>query len=367
MRNTLRRHWWWAPIGAVIILLTLSIGRTLRAPSPALARPVDAERARRTVQPGSGEDLRAGRLEDSRLVVGNGVVEPRGEVVRVAGAVSGRIAAIGVKEGEQVAAGQVLARLDDGAERADLAAAEAEEAISLAELDRVRRGNRSEERASGRAAAEQALARSSLSRGIYERTSRLHQAGTVPLAELDRARHSAEADEQAARQASAERDRILNGARSEERRAAAARLSGARARLESARVRLAQRRIIAPIAGEVLRVNHRAGEFYRPGEGGPIVELGDTRILRVRMEVDERDLGRVQAGARASIDAPAYPSRRFSASVAELGRRMGRKQIVTGDATERSDVKVLEVLLELEAGAPLVVGQRVTAYISPSR
>jgi len=367
MRNILRRHWWWAPIGAVIVFLALSMGRTLRAPSPALARPADAERARRTVQPGSGEDLRTSRLEGSRLVVGNGVVEPRGEVVRVAGAVPGLITAISVKEGERVVAGQLLAQLDDGAEHADMAAAEADEALALAELDRVRRGSRSEERASGRAAAERALARAALSRGVYERTVRLHRAGTIANAELDRARHSAEADEQAARQASAERDRILNGARLEDRRAAAARLSGARARLASARVRLAQRRVVAPIAGEVLRVNHRAGEFYRPGEGGPIVELGDTRTLRVRMEVDERDLGRVRAGAHASIDAPAYPSRRFSARVAELGRSMGRKQIVTGDATERTDVKVLEVLLELEGEAPLVVGQRVIAYVSPSR
>lgn len=367
MRSILRRHWWWAPIGAVIVLFTSSIGRTLSAPSPALARPGDAERARRIVQPSSGEDPRTARLDVNRLVVGNGVVEPRGEVVRVAGAVPGRIAVIRVREGERVEAGQPLAQLDDRAERADLEAAEAEEAIALAELDRVRRGSRSEERASARAAVERALARASLSRGVHERAVRLHRSGTVAAAELDRARHSAEADAQAARQASAELDRVLNGARSEDRRATAARLSGARARLARARVQLAERRIVAPSAGEVLRVNHRAGEFYRPGEGGPIVELGDTRVLRVRMEVDERDVGRVQVGARASIDAPAYPSKRFPARVAELGRRMGRKQIVTGDATERTDVKVLEVLLELEAGAPLVVGQRVIAYVSPSR
>jgi hypothetical protein len=44
---------------------------------------------------------------------------------------------------------------------------------------------------------------------------------------------------------------------------------------------------------------------------------------------------------------------------------MGPKQIATGDPSERLDVNVLEVLLELEPGAPLVVGQRVIAYVEP--
>jgi hypothetical protein len=129
---------------------------------------------------------------------------------------------------------------------------------------------------------------------------------------------------------------------------------------------LARRRIVAPAAGEVLRVNHRPGEYYLPSSSGPVVELGDTRTLRVRMEVDERDIGRVSVGTDASVEAPAFPSRRFPASVVRLGRRMGRKQIVTTDPGERRDVNVLEVLLELEPGAPLVVGQRVIAYVKPA-
>jgi hypothetical protein len=45
---------------------------------------------------------------------------------------------------------------------------------------------------------------------------------------------------------------------------------------------------------------------------------------------------------------------------------MGRKQIETSEPGDRIDVNVLEVLLELEGGAPLLVGQRVTAYLAPA-
>jgi multidrug resistance efflux pump len=368
MRRIIRRHWWWLPLAAVIAFFALNITRTVRAPSPALARASDGDRARRTEIPTSGEDRRWPRRAADGLVVGNGAVEPRGEVIRVAGSAPGLIAAVLVQEGDRVEAGQVLARLDDGAERAGVAAAEAQLEATRAALSKVRRGSRVEERAAARAAAASAAARAALSRGVHQRTLAVHRSarGAVAVDQLERTRARAQADREAARQAAAQRDRVLNGARREDRRAARARLKSALARLELARVMLARRQIAAPAAGEVLRVNHRAGEYYVPGEGGPIVELGDTRSLRVRMEVDERDLGRVVTGAAASVEAPAYPGRRFEARVVQLGRSMGRKQVVTGDPGERRDVQVLEVLLRLEEGAPLVVGQRVVAYVTPA-
>ncbi len=365
--RTARRsgRWWWLLLGAVLLLFLVSIVRTVRSPSPALARAADVAHARRSVAPRSGEDLRGPQPPAGRMVSGNGVVEPEGEVVRVAGAAPGRLLRLPVRAGDRVSAGQLMAQLEDAAERADLTAAEAELSLSRAEADRVRLGSREEERRAARAAAQRAASQAALSRGIFERTRRLHGTATVSLDQLERARRAAEADEQAHRQAEAERDRVLGGARAEERRAAEARVAAARARLERARVLVAQRRVVAPRDGEVLRVSYREGEHYTPGEGQPILELGDTRRLRVRMEVDERDLGRLVLGAKGYLEAPAYPARRFGVTVVELGRRMGRKQIATGDLSERSDVKVLEVLLAVEAGAPLVVGQRVIAFVSP--
>jgi HlyD family secretion protein len=81
------------------------------------------------------------------------------------------------------------------------------------------------------------------------------------------------------------------------------------------------------------------------------------------MDVDERDIGRVELGATAIVRAIAFPNHDFRARVVEIGRRMGRKNVRTDDPTERNDTKILEVVLALDAPEGLVVGQRVTSLV----
>jgi HlyD family secretion protein len=49
--------------------------------------------------------------------------------------------------------------------------------------------------------------------------------------------------------------------------------------------------------------------------------------------------------------------------VAEIGRRMGRKNVRTDDPTERLDTKILEVVIDLDDTTKLVPGLRLTSYI----
>lgn len=88
---------------------------------------------------------------------------------------------------------------------------------------------------------------------------------------------------------------------------------------------------------------------------------------RVRAEIDERDVGAVAPGQRASVTAEAFQERRYAARVAFVGLRFGRKQLASDDPAERTDTRVLEALLDLEADAPLIAGQRVDVLIDPSK
>ena len=67
--------------------------------------------------------------------------------------------------------------------------------------------------------------------------------------------------------------------------------------------------------------------------------MGDTQRLRVRMDVDERDVARVRPGAAAYVMADAFGEERFTGRVAEIGRRFGRKNIRTDDPVDRNDTK----------------------------
>jgi hypothetical protein len=82
------------------------------------------------------------------------------------------------------------------------------------------------------------------------------------------------------------------------------------------------------------------------------------------MDVDERDIAKVRAGARAWVTADAFPSARIVGKVAEIGRRMGRKNVRTDEPTERIDTKILEVVIDLDEPGQLVPGLRVMSYVT---
>ena len=299
-------------------------------------------------------------------VAGEGIVEPADREVKVAGQVPGRIARILVKEGDGVEAGAPLAELENGVQRASLAAAEGDLDSAKADLLRTSHGLRREDVDATVADTEAARARATLSRDALARTEKLAQGGASTPDELDRARRQAEADQRTLESQEAKKRAALAGSRSEDIAQARAKLLGSAARRDEAQAELEQLTIRAPISGEILMLKFRAGEYYTPG-GDTLAIMGDMRVLRVRMDVDERDIARVALGASAFATANAFPGRRFRGKVVEIGKRMGRKNVRTDDPTERIDTKILEVVFQLDDSQGLVPGVRVTGYIEPQR
>ena len=107
----------------------------------------------------------------------------------------------------------------------------------------------------------------------------------------------------------------------------------------------------------------RVGEYETPGQSEPILVLGDTSKLRARMDVDERDIDKVKLGSTAYVVVDAFPGKRFTGKVAEIGRRMGRNNVRTDEPTERLDTKILEVVVDLDEPKGLVPGLRLTAFV----
>ncbi len=142
-----------------------------------------------------------------------------------------------------------------------------------------------------------------------------------------------------------------------------ARYLAAQARRDQAKAQLDRLTVLAPIAGEILRVKYRAGEYYNPAGSEPLITMGDTSKLRVRMDLDEREVGRVKLGAAAYVTADAFPDVRFAGRVAEIGRRMGRKNVRSDDPVERIDTKILEVMIDIDDSSRLIPGLRVMSYV----
>lgn len=104
-------------------------------------------------------------------------------------------------------------------------------------------------------------------------------------------------------------DRLLAGAASSDVIAAKAQVDAAQATVNSLS-------IIAPFDGEVLSVDHRAGDVVNTGELS--VNIADMNHLCVEAQVDESDVANVKAGQQAEVTLDAMPGVTLSGSVASV-------------------------------------------------
>lgn len=354
-----------------IALFTLTLGtcgfqmvRTAQAGPLTVPIQKDVLKADREAQSRvGGADEKQPLPEKGALIGGNGIVEPAQRETKVAAQVTALVKQVLVKEGQQVKQGDVLVQLENGVELAQLQSAEAEAVAERANLARTLKGLRVEDRDAVNADAQAARARAELSASVAARTEQLAKSGAATPDELERARRQAQQDGAALKANEARLRAAEAGSRGEDIAFARARVLGAEARVVQAKAQVDRLAIRAPLDGEVLQVKVREGELYSFQGSDPLVVMGDTRTLRVRMDVDERDVSRVQLGAAAWVTADAFGAQKFTGKVVEVGRRFGRKNVRTDDPVERNDTKILEVVIQLDSNERLVPGQRVNSFI----
>jgi HlyD family secretion protein len=302
--------------------------------------------------------------ENNLLIAAPGRVEPISEEIKIGSSLSGKLKAVLVNEGDKVQRGQVIAILINDDYQAQVDSAEAELNEREAELRRVINGARSQERREARSAVEEAEAVLKNSKVELERRESLFKTGDIAREEVDRSeREYRTAD--ARHQAAIHRQSLIEAsAREEDRARAEASVERARAQLDEIRARLAKTYIRSPITGLVLRKHLKDGETVSDSPDMPIVTLADTSTLRVRLDIDERDVGKIRLDQRVYVTADAYGDKKFWGRITRIGQILGRKNIRTDEPTERIDTKILETLIDLDDGHELHLGLRVDAYIS---
>lgn len=212
----------------------------------------------------------------------------------VAAPTAGRLLRIALEEGDPVAAGAVVARIEPAPlGPRDLAAAQA----------RLEAAQASESAAAARVElAEAALAQAQRDAA---RAERLHRAGTLS----DDAREQARLAETSAAREHEEARYAADAARHEVEAARALLIaagggtaasgdgSGAGVRCAGDTPCVAAR---APVAGEVLRVLEESERIVAPGT--PLVEIGDPHALEIVSDLLSRDAVRVSPGDRVRIE-----------------------------------------------------------------
>jgi multidrug resistance efflux pump len=279
---------------------------------------------------------------------------------------NGKLKSVLVEEGSRVRQGQIVAVLENGDYRARVAFGQALLSQREAELRRVINGATEQERSKVRAEMEEAEAVLKNSQLILERRQILYQRGAFAREAADLAERDYQVSK-ARYEAAAERySQITDKAREEDLSQAQANVRLAQAQLDESRVRLEKTSIRSPITGTVLRQHLKAGETAAASPDMPIVTIANLGTLRVRVDVDETDIGKVRLGLRSYVQADAYGDTKFWGRVVRISQVLGKKNFRTDEPTERVDTKILETLVELDDHNKLPPGLRVNVFILSS-
>jgi len=299
------------------------------------------------------------------VIAGAGRVEPSSENIKLGSELNGKLKGVYVEEGDMVHRGQVLAELENADYRAQVESAAAEVKQKEAELRKVINGARQQERREALSSVDEAEAVMNHAGLQMDRYRELFASGVVSHEEADNYAKEYDVAKAHYEELVHHRDLVDAEAREEDRAMAQANLQLAQAGLDQARALLEKTYIRSPIDATVLRKHHRQGESVSNSTSAPdpIFTIGDKRALRVRVDVDEEDVGKLSLGQSAYVIADAYGNCRFLGHVVQIGQQLGRKNVRTDEPTERVDMKILETLIALDNGTELPVGLRVNAYI----
>jgi len=362
-----KRSPWRIVLPALILLVFLGVlGTSLRGVFET-RKPVSLVRPRPLVHAAGGAPSTA---QPRILLQAAGWVEPDPFPIEVAALTPGVVREVLVLEAERVEAGQVIARLIDADAKLALAAAEAELLAAQAELDAASRAATIEatrfERAlevtegertlaadvegaksdvlEGEADMRRAEAQLRVERDELALQKELEANGaTAPRvlelaqarvdaaqAELDVSRAStdsarAQVQSLGAKYARARTElelRLNDSLALSNAEAAHARarseLAKAQVARDQAQLRLSRTEVVAPAAGIVLERRAVPGSRLDEGADALVCTLFDPAQLRVRVDVPQGDIARLQVGARAEVASDSRPGKPYAGRIVRL-------------------------------------------------
>lgn len=223
---------------------------------------------------------------------------------RVSSKVPGRILEIRVKEGDYVNVGDTLAILDAPEVRAKMTQAQSAENAAAAMDEMANNGARQEQVRGAFAVLQQAKAGLEIAQKSYNRVQRLYDEGVMTAQKRDEAFANYKALEAQEKAAQSQYDMARNGARTEEKKAAAAQVNRAKGAVAEVNSYIHETMQIAQMAGEVSDVYPKVGELV--GTGSPIMSVSLMNDIWGTFNVREDQLDGMKVGSIVTAFVPAF-------------------------------------------------------------
>ncbi|MGD1853833.1 MAG: HlyD family secretion protein [Leptolyngbyaceae cyanobacterium] len=274
---------------------------------------------------------------------------------------SGIVSELLVEQGDSVAQGQVVARMDIDDLNAQLRQSQASLSEAEAQLEDLLQGTERPQLAQAvsnveavRAQLVEAEARLSLVEGDLDRDRNLYTQGAISARELDNSQNAVDSAQANTRQLSArvaEAQQRLNDLEDEpdpeDITQANAQVERAKGQISAIQTRIDNTVIRAPFSGVVTQRFATVGAFVTPttsaseaasATSSAIIAIADG--LEVVAEVPEADLNQIRIGQAAEIVSTAYPEQVFE----------GEVRLIAPEAIERQNVTIFQVRIQLKNG-----------------
>lgn len=223
---------------------------------------------------------------------------------RVSSKVPGRVLELRVKEGDYVNVGDTLAIIDAPDVKAKLTQAQSAESAASAMDQMANNGARREQINGAYALLQQAKAGLEIAQKSYNRVQRLYDEGVMSAQKRDEAFANYKAIEAQVKAAQSQYDMAVNGARREEKMAAAAQVNRAKGAVQEVSSYISETMQTAQKAGEVSDVYPKEGELI--GTGSPIMSVSLLDDMWGTFNVREDQLDGMRIGSVITAYAPAF-------------------------------------------------------------
>ena len=223
---------------------------------------------------------------------------------RVSSKVPGRILEIRVKEGDYVKVGDTLAILDAPEVRAKMEQAQSAQSAAAAMELKAQNGARKEQIQGAFSVLQQAKAGFEIAEKSYNRVQRLYDEGVMSAQKRDEVYAQYKAMEAQMKAAQSQYDMAVNGARMEDKLAAAAQVGRAKGAVNEVNSYIHETVQVAQMEGEVSDIYPKVGELV--GTGSPIMSISIMQDMWGTFNVREDQLNGMQVGTEFTAFVPAF-------------------------------------------------------------
>jgi multidrug resistance efflux pump len=300
-----------------------------------------------------------------QIVAAEGLVEPESENVVLSTAVSGLVTRLYVQAGDTVRAGQPLFALDDRELAADLGVKRAMLASARVRLQKLEQSPRPEEVPPVQAKVDEARALVADAEVQVQLIESVTDKRAVREEDVERRRLNYQAALARLHQSETELALVKAGTWSADLTIAKAEADQAAAAVRQDEINIDRLTVRAPVDGVILQNKVRLGQYAQVGPlSEPLMVFGAGNAKHVRASVDENDAWRVQPGTRALAHLRGNSRISYALEFVRFEPYVIPKKSLTGEATERVDTRVLEVIYRFQdPQARVFDGQQLDIFI----